>query len=172
MQRATFTVGTTTIEGGPLLIGENVAVVRSHRLKVLAAKDERQSAIAVGQQTEVADLDEAGRQHVQQETTDELNRIEAHDLDAVFVSGIPPAEPHLSIPQAEQSAIGDGNPVGVACQVLQHVVGTTERWLGIDHPLFAAQPREHGVEACGVSQRSQSSRKAQLLVSVSLLEEG
>ena len=67
MQRAAFTAGTTTIEGGPLLIGEKVAMVRSHRLEVLAAKGERQSAIAVGQQTEVTDLDEAGRQHVQQE---------------------------------------------------------------------------------------------------------
>src|SRR5215472_335091 len=172
MQRAAFTAGTTTIEGGPLLIGEKVAMVRSHRLEVLAAKGERQSAIAVGQQTEVADLDEAGRQHVQQETRDELNRIEAHDLDAVFVSGIPPAELHLSVAHAEQSAIRNGNPVGVACQVLQHMVGTAERGLGIDHPLLAAQLGEHGVEACGASQRSQSTGKAQLLVSVSLLEKG
>ena len=82
MQRTAFAAGTTTIEGGPLLIGENVAIVRSHRLEVLAAKGERQSAIAVGQQTEVADLDEAGRQHVQQETTDELVRGEAHDAGA------------------------------------------------------------------------------------------
>ena len=75
MQRAAFTAGTTTIEGGPLRIGEKVAMVRSHRLEVLAAEGKRQTAIAVGQQTEVADLDEAGRQHVQQETTDELNRV-------------------------------------------------------------------------------------------------
>jgi len=67
-QRAAFTAGTTTIEGGPLRIGEKVAMVRSQRLEVLAAKGERQSAIAVGQQTEVADLDEAGRQHMQEET--------------------------------------------------------------------------------------------------------
>jgi len=78
MQRAAFAAGTTTIEGGPLLIGENVAIITSHRFEVLAAKGEGPSAIAVGQQTEVADLDEAGRQHVQQETTEELNRIEAH----------------------------------------------------------------------------------------------
>ena len=56
MQRAAFTAGTTTIEGGPLLIGEKVAIVRSRRLEVLAAEGERQSAIAVGQQTEVAQL--------------------------------------------------------------------------------------------------------------------
>ncbi len=104
-------------------------MVRSHRLEVLAAKGERQSAMAVGQQTEVADLDEAGRQHVQQGTTDELHRIEAHDFDAVLVSGIQPAGPHLSVAQAEQSAIRNGNPVEAACQVLQDIVGThrTER---------------------------------------------
>ena len=59
MQGAAFAAGTTTIKGGPLLIGEKVAMVRSHRLEVLAAKGERPSAIAVGQQAEVSDLDEA-----------------------------------------------------------------------------------------------------------------
>ena len=44
------------------------------------AKSERLLAVAVGEQSEVADLDEAGGQHMEQEAADELDRIEGHDL--------------------------------------------------------------------------------------------
>src|SRR5215472_9542506 len=71
-------------------------------------------AVSIGQKSEVANLDEADRQDMEQETTDELHRIELHDLDAVVMFGVAPAKTHLSIDQAEQSAVGDGDAMGVA----------------------------------------------------------
>ena len=55
------------------------------------------ASIAVGEQAEVADLDEARGQDVEQEAADELDRIEGHDLDAVIVFGVPPAKAHLAV---------------------------------------------------------------------------
>ena len=46
---------------------------------------------------------------MEQEATDELHRIELHDLAAVVVFGVAPAKTHLTIDQAQQSAVGDGN---------------------------------------------------------------
>ena len=69
----------------------------SECVEMQPAKSKRSSAIAVGQQAEVADLDESRGQHVKQEAADELDRIEGHDLDAVVVFRVPPAEAHLAI---------------------------------------------------------------------------
>ena len=99
------------------------------------AQGERLTPVAVGEQSEVADLDEAGGQHMEQEAADELDRIEGHDAAAVAMTGVPPAEAHLSVVEAEESSVGDGNPMRVAGQVLQHMFGSAERRLGVDHPL-------------------------------------
>jgi hypothetical protein len=71
----------------------------------------------------------------------ELDRVEGHDAAAVVVSGVSPAEAHLSVVKAERSSVGDGDTVGVAGQVLEHVFGAAEGRLGVDHPpLPAARP--------------------------------
>jgi hypothetical protein len=54
----------------------------------------------------VADLDEAGKQDMEQEVADELDRIEVHDLDAVVMFGVAPAKTHLAIDQAQQASVG------------------------------------------------------------------
>ncbi len=97
------------------------------------------AAVAVGEQAEVADLDEAGGQNVKQEAADELGCIEAHDAAPVVVPRIAPAKAHLAVLQAEQPTVGDGDAMGVAGQVLEHMFGTAEGRLGVDYPLLAAQ---------------------------------
>ena len=103
-----------------------------------STQSQRLPAVAVGKQSEVADLDEAGRQDVEQETPDELDLIELHDAAAVVMTGVPPAEAYLSVIEAEQSSVGDGDAVRIAGQVLQHMFGSSERRLGVDHPLSSA----------------------------------
>jgi hypothetical protein len=110
------------------------------------AQGERLPAVAVGKQSEVADLDEAGGQDMEQEAADELDRIELHDAAAVVVPGVPPAEAHLSVIEAEESSVGDGNPMRVAGQILQHMFGSSERRLGVDHPLSPTQGAKQRVK--------------------------
>jgi hypothetical protein len=47
------------------------------------AQGEGLTAVAVGEQAEVADLDEAGGQNVKQEAADELDCVEGHDCTTV-----------------------------------------------------------------------------------------
>ena len=78
------------------------------------AQGEGLAAVVVGEQSEVADLDEACGQDVEQEAADELDRIKLHGAAAVVMSIVPPAEAHLAVIEAEQSSVGDGNPVRIA----------------------------------------------------------
>ena len=81
------------------------------------AQGEGLAAVTVGEQSEVADLDEACGQDVEQEAADELDRVEGHDATAVVMPGVSPAEAHLSVVEAEQPSVGDGDTVGIAGQV-------------------------------------------------------
>ena len=83
---------------------------------------------------------------MEQETPDELDCIELHDAAAVVVSGIAPAKAHVSVVEAEQSSVGDGDPVCVVGQVLQHMFGSSERRLGVDHPLSPAHVPKQSVK--------------------------
>ena len=111
-----------------------------------STQSQRLPAVAVGKQSEVADLDEAGRQEMEQEAANELDRIELHDAAAVAMPGVPPAEAHLPVVEAEESSVGDGNSMRVACQILQHMFGTSERRLGVDHPLPPTQGAKQRVK--------------------------
>ena len=62
-----------------------------------ATQGESFASVAVGQKPEVPDLNESTRQHVQQESTNELHRIDGHQLLPVPVGGIPPPECHMTI---------------------------------------------------------------------------
>jgi len=53
------------------------------------------------------------------------------------VSRVPPTKGDLAIGQRDQSMVGDGHAMGVAAEVLQHVLRTAERWFGIDDPILA-----------------------------------
>ena len=96
------------------------------------------AAVAVGKQSEVTDLDEAGGQDMEQEAADELDRIQAHDAAAVAMPRVPPAEAHLAVVEAQQPSVGDGDAMRVSGQILQYMFRSTERRLGVDHPLSAA----------------------------------
>ena len=139
MQGAAFALGTGSVECGLLRFGQQCADVGVSGVEMDPAQGESLAAVAVGKQSEVTDLDETGGQHMEQEAVDELDRVELHDAAAVVVSGVSPAEAHLSVVEAEESSVGDGNPMRVAGQVLQHMLGATKGRLGVDHPLTPAQ---------------------------------
>src|SRR5262249_27237950 len=50
-----------------------------------------------------------------------------------------PGKADLPIGEREQPAIGDGDAMGVAAEIGQHLFGASERWLGVDHPVEALE---------------------------------
>ena len=117
MQSTALALGTGSVECGRLRFGQQCAAVRGGGVEMDTAQCEGLAAVAVGEQSEVADLDEACGQDVEQEAADELDPIKGHDTAAVVVSGISPAEAYLSAGEAEQPSVGDGDTVGIAGQV-------------------------------------------------------
>ena len=82
--------------------------------------------MVVGHEAEVPDADEALREHVEEESTDELVGGNRHHALFVAVSVIPPTERDVVAVEGEQSMIGDGDTMGIAAEVTQHLFGTAE----------------------------------------------
>jgi hypothetical protein len=41
--------------------------------------------------------------------------------------------------ERNQSVVGNGNPVGITAEVVEHILRTTERWFGVDDPMLSKQ---------------------------------
>src|SRR5216684_9053470 len=68
--------------------------------------------------------------------------------------------------------VGDGHAMGVAAQVLAHILGAAEGWFGIDDPVFSEQRPEPGSEDLGLREQSQIAGKVQLAMLKGRLESG
>src|SRR5437763_14602241 len=96
-----------------------------------AAESEIVAALPVGEEAVVANAVEAVRQGMQQETADELVGIKRHQLGLAVLAIVFPGEADLAVGQRDQSAVGDGDAMGVAAEIGQHLLGATERRLGV-----------------------------------------
>ena len=91
--------------------------------------------MAVGQEPVVADAMESVRKNVQQEAPDEFVGAQGHELGLFVVAIILPAEADLSLVQAHEAAVGDGDAMGVATKIGEDLFGAAERGVGEDDPL-------------------------------------
>ena len=89
--------------------------------------------------TQVTDLDEAGREHMHEETADELDGVDCQGFLRIAVSRIPPPECDAPIFTAHEATIGDGNPVRVAGEILQDLFWSAEWTFGVYDPSFLFQ---------------------------------
>ena len=91
---------------------------------------------AIGEQAIVADAVESAGQHVDEEAAYELVGGECHHLRALLLVGavILPFESDRGIVERDETAVADGDTVGVARQVGQHRLRAAEWPLRVDHP--------------------------------------
>jgi len=100
----------------------------------LLAQRNECAAAAARQEAEVPDANEAARQYMKQEATQELIDVQRQESLFVFVSGVSPAEGDLVVQKGNEPAVGDRNAMGVGSQVAKHLIGSAERRFAIDHP--------------------------------------
>jgi len=98
--------------------------------------------MAVGEQAVVADPYEAVGQDVKEKPAEKLVGREGHLALAVAVSIVLPGEGHLLALDPHQALVGDRHAVGVARQVREHLLGTAEGRLAVDHPLLVIKRAE------------------------------
>ena len=151
-----------------MVVGLGVAIAlptRDGLGQQLSTKRESGRAMAVGEEAEVADAMEAGRQDVEEEPAHELVGLERHHLAAAFLPVILPEEADGVVGHGDEAAVGDGDAMGVATEIGQHLLGAAEGRLGVDHPVDPAQRRAVGGEGAGLGERSELAEEAQLAVS-------
>jgi hypothetical protein len=89
---------------------------------------------------------------MKQKATQELIDVESHEAFLVVMSGVSPAESNPIIVQRHEAVVGDGNAMGVSAQVAEHLVGSAEGWLTVNHPVMPEQLAEELPEELGLSE--------------------
>ena len=91
----------------------------------------------VGEQAVVADTVEAVRQDMDEKAADELRCRQGHVLVAglSFCSIVLPLEGDALVITGDQTAVGDGDAVGVTAEIGEDRFRPTKWRLGVDHPL-------------------------------------
>ena len=122
----------------------------------MEAERQKSGTPSVGEKSEVADAHEAGRQHMEQKSAQELIDFKSHGPFPVAVRGISPAEGDLAISQSDQPGVGYGDAMGVSAEIAQHMLRSSEGRLGIDDPVLAEQYPQPRLERTLLGQRQQA----------------
>ena len=120
----------------------------------------------------MADADEAPGQHVQQEASQELICGEGHDLLLAAVSVVLPAEGDVIPVEADEAMVGDGDAMGIAGEIVKHVLGSAEGRLGIDDPVLAEELVQEVAKVLLFDKRSARAMELELVLVGELLETG
>src|SRR6266849_5537810 len=116
---------------------------------------------------------EALGQHVQQEAPDELVRMKSHRLPAPRAVGavVLPAERDAGVVGCNETAVRDGDTVGVTGEIAQDLFWSRERRLAIDHPLDVPQRADEALERALVSKTGMRVEELQLAGVVGIHEQ-
>ena len=112
-------------------------------------------ANAIGEEAELADTYESGRQHVEQEAADELDRIQGHDLSVGMVRVVFPVEADAAVLQSAKPMVGDGDAVSIASQILEHAPRSPAGRLDVYDPFEPRGCFTHGLERSRLGQIAQ-----------------
>jgi len=101
---------------------------------------------AVGKESEVTNAHQAAGQNMQQEAAQELRGGNCHNLLLAAVRIVSPAERDAIVFKGHEPVVGNGNAMGVSGQVVEHMFGAAEGWLGVDHPVLPKKLPEEVAE--------------------------
>ena len=124
----------------------------------------------MGEKPEVADADEPRRQHVQQESAQELIDRQRHQTLFVLMSGISPAESNDAIGERDEAAVGDCHTVGVLAEIAKRMLRTAKRTLRVNHPFGAEQRTKPRRERFRILKRSECSVEAEFVFRMQFFE--
>src|SRR5260370_25892786 len=105
----------------------------------MKGKGQKRGAPAVGEEAEVSDAHETFGKHVQEEAAQEFIERKSQQLLFVVVSGIAPTKSDRLFGKRDQAMIRDGHAMGVAAEILEHILRAAEEWLRVHHPVLSEQ---------------------------------
>jgi len=107
---------------------------------------------------------------VQKETAQELLGRQSHALFLISMSVILPEEDDLVVVKGQEAMIADGDAMGVASQIGQHVVWATKGRLGVDDPVLAKKWPQECAKGLFLFQGLESSVEGELTLTESLFQ--
>jgi hypothetical protein len=137
----------------------------------LSAARESLGPNAVGEEPIVADVHEAGGQDVEKKPADEFDSVEGHGSLAVSVGIVLDAEGHLTLLDRYEPLIGDSDPVSVAGEVFEGLLGTSEGGFCIDDPVGLLKGLEEVLPLTRVWEPLQFSGECEIALLVGLPEQ-
>jgi hypothetical protein len=108
---------------------------RGRRPKQQAGSINQSCATAIGLETEVAHAHEAAGQHMQEETAHELLGLDGEQASPVAAATIAIGKGDAALVEGQQAFVADGDPMGVATEIVQYLGGTGQGRLAIDDPV-------------------------------------
>lgn len=81
--------------------------------------------------------------------------MQAHCAWPTWMSIVLTAKRHVLVGQTEQAVVGDRDAVRVAAEIVEHLLRTAERLLGIDDPFAMTRTRQIAGKFAGLGQMSQ-----------------
>jgi len=112
-------------------------------------------AMRVRHEAEVADAVETVGQDMEEEPADELSRLQPHHLGRAAIVIVLPGEGDMGLVEGDEAGVGDGDAMGVAAEIGEHLGGAAEGLLGVNDPVDPP----HGGETFGEGRRIGERRK-------------
>src|SRR5208337_492904 len=164
-----FLVSLTIVLAG-LRLGR-AFVGRSHAQE-LAAMLQLLFAVSIAEEPVIANAVESTGENVEEESPDELLRRESHGFLLIVVTVVPPVELDLSVFDIQQSMVGNRDSVGVAAQVVDHLLRSGEGRFGVDDPFQVVQRIEITAESPGILKGRERRKEAEFAGVEGLLQIG
>jgi len=105
------------------------------------------------QKPKEANADETFGQDVQEESPEKFDGADRHRPRLMAVPVVLPLKRDGAVSDVEDPMIRDGHPVRVAREVLQHMLGFPEGWLGVHDPVVPKESSQERAERGRLGQR-------------------
>ncbi len=133
-------------------------------MKQSAAEWQHVGSSAVGEEAEVADAGKAFvAAHAVRSGAGTLREASIIRALPAVVGVVLPVEADFSSLYREQAMVGDGDAMGVARQIMQHMLRATEGRLGIHHPVLSIKSTQEEGEMLLFMKRHALAEEAQLM---------
>ena len=106
----------------------------------------------------MANPNEAVGQEVQQKPTQEGVGVEGGHAGDVAVGAVFPAEGHVAVVEGDQPIVGDGDAMGVAGEICEHLIGAGEGRLAVHDPALGRGALEQVLRVVIASQGNRAAR--------------
>ncbi len=108
---------------------------------------------------------------MEEKAANKLDGVQRHEFGLVAMGRVSPAESDPAILHRDQAPVGNGNPMGIAGQIFEDLLGSAKGTFGMDHPVLVFELSHEAVEFRRLPKPGERAGEAQFLVPVGAAEQ-